>query len=132
MNRPSTIRSRVADLSVLLLVWAGVALASMLTLWVWPRTLVGLVLCVVFGPVVLLLCHVLHAWIHRVHPLRDFNHRLNLRTAHREISALRIAVYTAEMLLLLAVFTAILVALWSQIPVDPGAAEAFWKRHFWP
>ena len=112
------------------------SLGAMLTFWVWPRTLPGLLLLLTVGPVLYLLGLAVAEgtllFLSRQALITRFHRRLEESTRREAISPLRILVFLIEALLLLGIVGLLVWGITSILGERTHAIEEFWNRHFWP
>jgi hypothetical protein len=114
------------------IVWIGVALTTMLTTWLWPRTLVGLLLAFTALPAAVIAIHGLAEAAAGSAPIVRLHGWLEHRTLGKRISALRIFVCLAEILVFGGVLFSIVVGVAWATGVQTSSLEAFMDHHFWP
>ena len=115
-----------------LVVWIGVALVTMMTTWLWPRTFVGLLLAFTALPAAVIAIHGLAEAAARSAPVVRLHAWLEHRTRGQRISALRIFVCLAEVLVFGGILLALVFGVTWVTGVETSSLEAFMDRHFWP
>jgi hypothetical protein len=113
-------------------VWIGVALTTMLTTWLWPRTFVGLLLAFTALPAAVIAIHGLAEAAAGSAPIVRFHAWLEHRTGAQRISALRIFVCLAEILTFGGIVFAFVFGVTWIAGVQVSDLNAFMDRHFWP
>ena len=104
----------------------------MLTTWTLPRTLLGLLLAVTVLPVVHLAVEGILGASLGSGPVARFHARVERHTEAQRISALRIVVCLAELLVLGGIGIALCLALAHLTGTDMPAVGTFLQHHFWP
>jgi hypothetical protein len=113
-------------------VWVGVALTTMITTWIWPRTFVGVLLAFTILPAAGIAIQGLAEAAAGSAPIERLHAWLEHRTRGQRISALRILVCIAEVLVFGGVLFALVFGIARATGVQTSSLEAFMDHHFWP
>lgn len=123
------------NLGTALMIWGTLVLVAVLVLGVLPRTWVGALLLVLFGPVVWLVVEAIAGLalggLTRLQPVAGLNEWVQEKTAAKKISPLRIGIVLIEVGLLLGFFAVVVFWLNDTIIEDWWrAVTPFFKTHF--